>query len=323
MASVYAQCLQQRPDTKLVAAVGNSVAGTERFARAFEIPGYPGAQYERMLFEHPETDAIVVATPEWVRDEPVIAALKSRKHILLEKPLADSWSRALKVHHALQESTGMVDVCQVLRHSPRFCALQRVVKEGQIGEVRHIYARRHSNNVRVRRVLGKTDLVYWLATHDVDLMRWIIEQEVESLYAVSRSKLNSADDYLIANIHFQGGVDAVLEISWCGPPLSGTARSAIFEIRGSAGSVEVDDSTMNIKVFREGGTVAAPDTYEDDEVQGQKGGYFRATIDHFITNLYRRAESTSLADAFEAARVCAMIRKSIDESRIVVRAEIS
>ena len=121
------------------------------------------------------------------------------------------------------------EICHVLRHSPRFYSLKKSIENGDIGEIRHIYARRNSNNVRVKRVLGKTDLSFWLTPHDVDIMRWLTNSEVSEVYAVSRNKLLSDDDYLTANLKFKNNVNAVLQISWCNPPLSGSSREAVFE----------------------------------------------------------------------------------------------
>jgi len=244
----------------------------------------------------------------------------------LEKPFADSWEAAKRYHDLLKGSDRVFGVCHVLRYSPRFFALRHSVLSGQIGSLRHFYARRNSNNKRVLRVLGKTDLAFWLTPHDIDMMRWISGKEVERVYAVSRQKLSSADDYLIANLRFAGGVDAVLEISWCGPPVSSTPRDAVFEVRGSSGHVELEDFEMNVKVFSDTDSVKAPDTYEHYELHGQKGGYFKAMIDGFIQALDNHSDSSSevsdsLSDAIEATRACAMIRKSLDEDRIVYRAE--
>ncbi len=65
-------------------------------------------------------------------------------------------------------------------------------------------------------------------------LRWITGSEVVEVFARSRAGLKDADDYLIANLRFANGVDAVLEISWVTPPLSATSREAVFEVRGNA-----------------------------------------------------------------------------------------
>jgi predicted dehydrogenase len=154
------------------------------------------------------------------------------------------------------------------------------------------------------------------------MIRWVTGQEIEQVYAVSRTKLSSPDDYLIANLRLDNGIDAVLEVSWCGPPVSGTAKHAVFEVRGSQGHVELEDFEMNVRVFEANNAVTAPDTYEHYDLHGQKDGYFKNMIDQFMRALENPSRlSNSLSDAMEATRVCAMIRKSLDEERVVRRIE--
>lgn len=322
MASIYAELLFQRADVDLIGVVGNTPETTEKFGSQFGIEAYPHSQFEEMLKEHPDVDAVIIATPEWVREAPIAAAVDSGLNILLEKPFADSWDDCIRYSGLLKNFRGVFDTCHVLRHSPRFFALRNAVADGKIGDVRHIGSRRNSNKVRVRRVLGRTDLSFWLASHDIDIIRWITGSDVEEVYALSREGLSSADDYLIANIRLATGVDAVLEVSWCGPPVSPTARHAVFEVCGTKGHIELDDSDMNVRIFNENDTVDSPDTYEHFDLQGRKSGYFRNMIDKFVRDLDDNRDSTqSLSDAVEATRACAMIRKSLDEHRTVHRTE--
>lgn len=320
MADIYTAILRQRPDCEVVAVVGNSAAKTSEFAGRHAIAGYADGAYETMYRTHPDIDVTVVATPEWVRIDPVRVAVEYRQHILLEKPFAAGLEEALELAQALDGHPGVVKVCHVLRHSPRFFALQRAVADGSIGELRHIYARRNSNSRRVTRVLGRTDLAYWLTPHDADIMRWITGSEVSEVFARSRSGLHSADDYLIANLRFADGVDAVLEISWCSPPLSGAAREALFEAWGTAGSIELEDFNMNVKVFGEGNAVTTPDTYEDFAVHGLRRGFFENMIASFIDSIVANdVSNTTIRDGVESIRICEMIRQSLDQGAVIRR----
>lgn len=319
MAEIYADILAQRGDCNLVAVCGNSADKTARFAEHYGMPGYANGDAERLYTNHPETEITVITTPEWVRESPLAAALAHRQHVLVEKPFAHDLATAEKLADMLQGSGQVFDICHVLRYSPRFHALRQAVHRGDIGEIRHIYARRNSNNKRVLRVLGKTDLAYWLTPHDVDIMRWLTGSEVTEVYARSRSGLKSKDDYLIANLRFADGTDAVLEISWCTPPVSGTAPEARFEVWGSRGSAELADFDMNLRIFAEGDRVTAPDTYEDYAIHGLRQGFFKNMIDCFIDRVKRHdVGGNTVADALAPIRVCEMIRRSIDEGRVVV-----
>lgn len=318
MAEIYADILVQRGDCHLVAVCGNTAENTKRFASRYDIPGYSGGDAETLYARHPEAEVTVITTPEWVRELPLAAAIRHRQHVLLEKPFAHDHSTAQQLAQMLDGFGQVFDVCHVLRYSPRFHALQQAVQRNEIGEIRHIYARRNSNRKRVMRVLGKTDLAFWLTPHDVDIMRWLTGSEVVEVFARARNRLKTEDDYLIANLRFANGTDAVLEISWCTPPVSGIAPEARFEVWGTRGSAELVDSDMNLRVFVEAERVSSPDTYEDYNIHGLRQGFFKNMIDCFVDRVKRGdVQGNCVADAVAPIRVCEMIRCSIDEGRVV------
>ncbi len=322
MASIYTEILQQRTDCEVKAVVGNTDDKTLKFAKKYGLVPFSGAQYFRMFDEVADIDAVIVATPEWAREAPLGSVVRRKKHVLLEKPFAADLKTTFALKSMLENYPAVFQVCHVLRYSPRFCAMADVVKAGEIGQIRQIYARRNSNQSRVMRVLGKSDLAYWLTPHDLDIMNWITGAHVDKVYAVSRAGLTAQDDYLIANLHFSNGVDAVLENSWSSPAISGEAREALFEVRGTQGVIELDDADMNVRVYKSGGVVETPNTYEDYQVQGMRRGFFENLISHFVERVKKNDVSgDALDEAVETSRVCAMIRQSLTQGRVVERHE--
>ena len=318
MAEIYAKIIKQRFDCKLIAVAGNTSTSTSNFVSKFDVVGYPDSFYNKMFENHPEIQAVIIATPEWIRIEPIVSAIKYNQHILLEKPFANSIDSANELKNLLENYSKVFEICHVLRHSPKFYALNKSIKNGDIGDIRYIYARRNSNNIRVKRVLGKTNLAFWLAPHDVDIMRWITNSEISEVYALSRNQLKTDDDYLTSNLRFKNGVDAVLQISWCNPPLSGISREAVFEVWGNKGYIEVEDYNMNVNVFSENKRVESYDTYEDFEINGIHHGMFENLIDNFIRRVNQNDfKSNSISNAYESIRICEMISISINQHCVI------
>lgn len=320
MAKIYADILAQRVDCKIVAVCGNSIDKTYNFAKKYSASAYVEGNVEIFFKKHPEMQVVIIATPEWERERPLAAAIAHNQHILLEKPFAQDYQTAVKLKKTLDGYTQVFDVCHVLRFSPRFYALKKAIDRNQIGDIRHIYSRRNSNLKRVERVLNKTDLAFWLTPHDVDIMRWITGSEVVEVFARSRNYLKEADDYLIANFRFANKVDAVMEVSWCTPPISSVAPEAKFEVWGTRGSIEVADSDMNIRIYEMSGAVSSPDTYEDFQIDGLQFGYFKNMVDVFIKRVRDDDfKGNHVSDAVESINVCNMIRESLDQKKVVVR----
>jgi predicted dehydrogenase len=322
MAAIYGRILQDHPLGQLVGFVGNSPGKCRDLEARFRVPAYPGGEYQRLLSGH-ELDAVIVATPEWVRDAPLQLASDAMFHLLIEKPVADTWLLSKQLIGRLRGYPRVVRFCHVLRFSPRFAALKAGVDRGAVGDLRHISSRRNSNRMRAARVVGRTDLAFWLTPHDIDMMRWVTGSEVESVYSLSRGALDSTDDYVVSALRFTNGVTATAEVSWCTPPLSSSAREAAFEVRGTNGVISLDDSAMNVEIFSAGDQVTAEDTYEAFEVAGQPQGFFRNLADDFLLTVSRgEASDAALTDAMEVARVSEMIRRSVGRRAEVSRAEV-
>lgn len=322
MARIYGDILRNHDIATLVGFVGNSIEKTKSLERDYGVPAYGGSDYQGFLADF-EADALVVATPEWVRRKPLTTAVEAGLPILIEKPFAESWNDAKELYALLDGYLKVIQFCHVLRFSPRFSAMQQMVSGGQIGALRHMYGRRNSNRKQVERVLGKTDLAFWLTPHDIDIMRWLSRSEVRSAYTLSRGRLDTADDYIVSLLRFESGVTSVHEVSWCAPPISPVAREAVFEARGTEGVIELDDFSTNLRLFAGEERVATADTYEHFSVQRQQHGFFRIMLDDFLSrvrgNLIR---STDLQDAFETMRVCEMISRSVRLGREVLREEV-
>jgi predicted dehydrogenase len=322
MARIYGDVLKKHDLAQLAGFVGNSSDKVEHLKRDYEVPVYGDGNFKNFLNDV-EVDAVIIATPEWVRLEPLKAAIDAGKAILIEKPFADSWEEAKQLYEVLNGYSHVIQFCHVLRFSPRFFAMKKMVSEGDVGDIRHMHGCRNSNNQRVKRVLGKANLAFWLTPHDIDIMRWLSESEVSSVYTLSRGKLDTADDYIVSLLRFENGVTAIHEVSWCTPPLSAAAREAFFQVRGTEGAIELDDFATNIRLFAEGDRVMGADTYENFSIQGQHHGFFRIMVDGFLSRVVSQLnDPKDLEDAFESMRVCEMISRSVKLGREVKRREV-
>src|SRR5438046_6937407 len=69
----------------------------------------------RELLDQPDIDAVIVATPNPLHARVAIDALQSRKHVLLEKPMATNAKDALKVVETAKKMKRAVMVAQIFR----------------------------------------------------------------------------------------------------------------------------------------------------------------------------------------------------------------
>src|SRR5437763_3451281 len=100
----------------------------------------------RELLEQPDIDAVLIATPNHLHASMAIEALKARKHVLLEKPLATNFKDALKVVETAKKTKRTIMVGQGDRFHRQTQMAKMVIERGDLGEVYHarcFWMRRH------------------------------------------------------------------------------------------------------------------------------------------------------------------------------------
>jgi predicted dehydrogenase len=108
-----------------------------------------------------------------------------------------------------------LSVGHIERFNPAIVELKRRVQRGDVGRVFQIHARRVGPfPFRIRDV----GVVIDLATHDIDIMRYITGAEVARIYAETEQKIHTEhEDMLSGLLKFRNGAVGVLDINWVTP----------------------------------------------------------------------------------------------------------
>lgn len=80
---------------------------------------------------------IVVATPDALHADQAVAALEAGRHVVVDKPFAQTLAQAERVAAAATRSTGVLSVFQNRRWDADFLTLRRLIADGDLGEVVH------------------------------------------------------------------------------------------------------------------------------------------------------------------------------------------
>ncbi|MDQ3590707.1 MAG: Gfo/Idh/MocA family oxidoreductase, partial [Actinomycetota bacterium] len=120
---------------RMRAICGRNEEAVKAAANAFGWEGYE-TDYHRLL-ERDDIDLIDVATPGNTHHEIAVAALEAGKHVLCEKPLANTLEEAREMLETA-EAAGVVNmVCFNYRRAPAVQLAKRLIDEGRLGEIRH------------------------------------------------------------------------------------------------------------------------------------------------------------------------------------------
>ena len=196
--------------------------------RSQEISGRVDAQpytdYERMVNEQ-RLDIAVVATPDPLHKEPVLAAIKAGvPTIILEKPMATTIADAEEMLEAAERARTRIFLCFSNRSSPLDRATYYVIRQGLLGEI--VYGEIHlDDNICVpTRMWGErshewtagSSTAHFLLSHVVDFLRWVLAPaQVTEVYAISQQKvLGYTPDLYDAFLTFDNGAKFRVKAEW-------------------------------------------------------------------------------------------------------------
>jgi predicted dehydrogenase len=124
----------------------------------------------REVLQDPSVEAVVVATPPATHVEVAMAAIEAGKHVLVEKPLASSYTEGHALVNAAEER-GVVLMCDhTYCYTPAVQRIRELLHSGVLGDLQFI------DSVRINLGLVQRDVnVLWdLAPHDLSILDFIL-----------------------------------------------------------------------------------------------------------------------------------------------------
>lgn len=193
----------------------------------------------RELLEREKPDAVSIAVPTQGHLQVACDALAAGCHVLVEKPIAATIADAKEIVSTAVAAERVLAVGHIERFNPSVMELKRRLSDGQAGRVLQCHARRLGPFPPRIRDVG---VVLDLATHDIDVMRYLTGSKAVRVFAETRSAINTAnEDMLSGLIRFDDGVVGVLEINWLTP-----TKVRVLTVTGERGMFRADYLTQDL-----------------------------------------------------------------------------
>src|SRR5690606_21203086 len=137
-ATDFAQALEHSSRGQVVCVSGSSAAKARAFAERWSIP--TAAESIAQLAQHPDVEAVYIATPHPAHEEQALLCIEAGKHVLCEKPLCVDHAKTQRVVDAARKKRVLLLEAYMYRCHPLMQELIRQVKSGSIGRLRHLRA---------------------------------------------------------------------------------------------------------------------------------------------------------------------------------------
>ncbi len=271
------------------------------------------------LLARDDISAVSIVTPDFLHREIAVAAAKAGKHILLEKPMATTVEDAEAIAKAADDAGVLLMVDFHNRWNPAFTKTKQAILDGQIGEPQMISLKLNDAFFVPTKMLswaGRSTVVWFLGAHSVDLVRWLFDDEVVRVYAVSRSKVLTAagvdtPDFFHYIVELSRGGVAHIENCWILSDNMPTIFDFKFELVGDRGTIFADLSTHRTLQTYSADEAAYPDLAVRYDVHGRPAGFGVESIRSFIRAVVEGAPlPVSPRDGVENTRVLVAVHES-------------
>ena len=250
--------------------------------------------YKKMLEEN-DLQLISIATESGIHAQIALDCIDAGVNIIIEKPMAMNMADAEEIIRRSEEKGVKVSACHQNRFNVAVQETRRALEAGRFGKLSH-----GSIHVRWNRNQGYYDQAPWRGTwaqdggclmnqciHGIDLLRWMMGDEVEEVYGVTRQQFHhylEAEDIGMAVVKFKNGAIGTIEGTTNVYPKNLEETLYLF---GEIGTVKIGGtSTNNIDVW---------DFADEGEADTRNKGLQEVT-----SNVYGNGHTSLFADMMDA-----------------------
>ncbi|HET6561437.1 MAG TPA: Gfo/Idh/MocA family oxidoreductase [Marmoricola sp.] len=230
----------------------------------------------REVVDRDDIDVVDVCTPGHLHAEVAVAALQAGKHVLVEKPLANTLAESEKMVAAAVSARAAGVQSMVgfnYRRVPALAAARNLVREDRLGTVRQVrlsYLQDWLTDPdapmtwRLRKESAGSGALGDLGSHAVDQLHSLLGETVNRVSGTLRTFVTertgpdgpepvTVDDAAWATLHTGSGVVAGLEVSRVA---AGRKNGLQVEVYGTSGALRFDLESLNELQWHDGAEAA-------------------------------------------------------------------
>ena len=188
--NIYATYAKTFPEKfNLVAIIENNIERLEYAKKT-----YPSAKlfsdYKQFLDAKISADIVAVATQDSDHKEHSIALMENGYDLLLEKPIANNKNDCIDIYNASKKYGKKVIICHVLRYTPFYSTVKKLIDSGRLGEIITIHASEnvgyyHQAHSFVRgpwkSKASSSPMILAKCCHDMDIIRYLMGEECKKV----------------------------------------------------------------------------------------------------------------------------------------------
>ncbi len=224
---------------ELVAVCDQEATRAHSLGERYDIAAY--TRVEEVL-ARADVEAVTICTPTTTHFAIAVDAVNRGKHVFVEKPMVSTTEEATQLLARAEAQGVHLMVGFIERFNPGVQRVKGLIESDVFGDVVLAFARRVG---RWPERIGDVGVVKDTAIHDLDIMRFIFDQEPRSLYARMGSLGHRFEDYAQIMLGFHGIQTGFIEANWLTPQkkrtLTLTCENAIVTLDYLTQKISVED----------------------------------------------------------------------------------
>jgi len=286
-----ARVLSQLDVAELVCVCDINEVSAKSVGAEFQVPYF--IHLDEVL-SHKDLDAVTICTPTTTHKQVATQALLAGKHALVEKPMTNTLAEAHELLSLAKREGLRLMPGHIERFNPAVDYLKSLLNDGKLGTVTLLLARRVG---RWPERIGDVGVVRDSAIHDIDLARYVFNDNVNSVHARTGSIRHTKEDYAEIMLQFQNGGTAFIDANWLTP-----RKTRTLVVTGSEATVQLDYITQEVLV--ENSNASFRPNLEKKEP-------LRAELAHFCNSVLNDQPFRANAeDGLRAVEICEIVLQS-------------
>jgi UDP-N-acetylglucosamine 3-dehydrogenase len=242
----HARVYKELEETELLAICDIDPERAKNVAKQFGVDAYTGPG---KMLKREDIKAVSVCTWSTSLAKTALAALNAGKHVLVEKPMATNVRQAQKLLETAEKEGLHITIGFLMRFIPGIQHIKKAIEDRTIGGLVCAAAKRVS---QWPERVGDVGVVKDTAIHDVDIVRYLFNEDPVAVYAKTGSmKHKKFEDYAQIMLTFEDGKSAFIESNWLTPyktrTLIVTGSSAILKLDYITQELTIEDAKQTLQ----------------------------------------------------------------------------
>ncbi len=205
------------------------------------------------LLRRNDIDAVAVATPVQTHSDLTYRAIDAGKHVLVEKPLADTPESAAAMVEAADRAGVVLMTDHTYCYTPAVQFIQQVIANGELGEILYI----DSVRINLGLVRPDVDVIWDLAPHDLSILDFVLPGGLnpETVAASAADPLGAGRACIgYLSMPLSGGGMAHVHVNWLSPTkirqmvIGGSRRTLVWDDLNPQQRVSIHDRGVDLAI---------------------------------------------------------------------------